>query len=457
MLQQVERILHDTPEVLTYSRRTGLQLGGGLTEPNMGDIFVRLKPQPRRPIEDVMNEVRDKAQMVVPGLDIETAQLMEDLIGDLTAVPQPIEVQIYGDDPSVLLQLAPKVANAIQAVPGVAEIRSGVVIAGDAFDIHVDPLRAGAEGLTADAVTSQINTYLTGTVATQLHNVDRSIDVRVTIPENLRSSPNDIRALRIEAPDGHFVSLSRIADITLLTGLPEITRDNLKPMVAVTGRIVGRDLGTTAAEVQALLEKSDLFPQGTYFQLGGLYHQQQIAFRGLMIVLAAAVALVFFLLLYLYESLKMAIVIIAMPLGAMAAVFMGLWATGVELNISAMMGMTMIVGIVTEIAVFYFSEYELLTRDGMAHDRAVVQAGINRFRPIAMTTIAAILALLPLALGLGQGSAMQQPLAIAIISGLIVQMPLVLLVMPLAFWLWSKAEETHAAEAPVLGAKLPAE
>ncbi len=122
--------------------------------------------------------------------------------------------------------------------------------------------------------------------------------------------------------------LSRVAEITLLTGLPEINRDNLKPMVAVTARIVGRDLGSTAADVQALLDKSGLFPQGTYFQLGGLYHQQQLAFRGLMIVLAAAVALVFFLLLYLYESMKMAIVIIAMPLCALGAVFMGLWAHG---------------------------------------------------------------------------------------------------------------------------------
>jgi multidrug efflux pump subunit AcrB len=156
--------------------------------------------------------------------------------------------------------------------------------------------------------------------------------------------------------------------------------------------------------------------------------------------------------------MKMAIVIIAMPLFALGAVFMGLWATGVELNISAMMGMTMIVGIVTEIAVFYFSEYELLTREGMAHDRAVVQAGVNRFRPIAMTTIAAILALMPLALGLGQGSAMQQPLAIAIISGLIVQMPLVLVVMPLAFWLWSKKGSVQGQEQSLYGAaKLPAE
>ncbi|HEX5279132.1 MAG TPA: efflux RND transporter permease subunit [Micropepsaceae bacterium] len=459
MLRQVELILSQTPEVQSYSRRTGLQLGGGLTEPNTGDIFIRLKPQPRRPIEEVMNDVRTRAQMAVPGLDIETAQLMEDLIGDLTAVPQPIEVQIFGDDPNVLLQVAPKVANAIQAVPGVTEIENGVVIAGDAFDIHVDAVRAGAEGLTPDAVTSQVNTYLTGTVATQLREVDRSIDVRVTIPENLRHTPADIRALRIEAPDGHYVPLSRVADVTLLTGLPEITRDNLKPMVAVTARIVGRDLGTTAADVKALLDKSDLFPAGTYYQLGGLYAQQQIAFRGLMIVLGAAVALVFFLLLYLYESVKTAIVIIAMPLSAMGAVFIGLWATGIELNISAMMGMTMIVGIVTEIAVFYFSEYELLTQEGMSHDRAVLEAGVNRFRPIAMTTIAAILALMPLAIGLGQGSAMQQPLAIAIISGLIVQMPLVLLVMPLAFWLWTRKASTHsAAEVPAFGAaKLPAE
>src|SRR4029077_16971911 len=119
-------------------------------------------------------------------------------------------------------------------------------------------------------------------------------------------------------------------------------------------------------------------------ELGGLYAQQQIAFRGLIGVLIAAFALVFLLLLYLYERLMLAVVIIAMPLGAMAAVFIGLWLTGIELNISAMMGMTMVVGIVTEIAIFYFSEYELLIREGMSHDKAVIQAGVNRFRPIAM-------------------------------------------------------------------------
>jgi CzcA family heavy metal efflux pump len=433
MLNQVEKILRATPEVLTYSRRTGLQLGAGLTESNTGDIFVRLKPAPRRPIEEIMTEIREKVQKTIPALDVETAQLMEDLIGDLTAVPEPIEVKIYGDDPAVLFQIAPKVADAIMAVPGVTEIRNGVVIAGDAFDIRVDPLKAGVEGLTPDLVTQQVNAFLSGTVATQVRNIDRIIDVRVWVPPTQRATPNDIRELRLDAPDGHKVALRRIADVTLLTGQPEITRDNLKPMVAVTARIEGRDLGSTAAEVKALLDKSGLFTQGTYFELGGLYAQQQIAFRGLIAVLIAAFALVFALLVFLYERLMLAILIIVMPLSAMAAVFIGLWLTGIELNISAMMGMTMVVGIVTEIAIFYFSEYELLIREGMPHNVAVIAAGANRLRPIAMTTIAAILALLPLAVGLGQGSDMQKPLAVAIISGLIVQMPLVLLVMPLAF------------------------
>ena len=204
-------------------------------------------------------------------------------------------------------------------------------------------------------------------------------------------------------------------------------------MVAVTARIEGRDLGGTVAEVNALLHRSNLFPAGTYYELGGLYAQQQIAFHGLLAVLAAAFALVFLLLLYLYEQFTFALAIIAMPLLAMPAVFVGLWVTGIELNISAMMGMTMVVGIVTEIAIFYFSEYHYLIRQGVTASAALLQAGLNRLRPITMTTVAAMLALLPLALALGTGSAMQQPLAIAIIAGLVVQIPLVLLVMPVLF------------------------
>jgi CzcA family heavy metal efflux pump len=437
MLQQVEAIVRATPDVQTYSRRTGLQLGGWLSEANIGDLFIKLKPQPRRAIEEVMTDVRQRVLQQVPGLQVETAQLMEDLIGDLTGVPQPIEVKIFGDDPNMLFGIGPKVAAAIEKVPGVTEIRNGVVVAGDALTVHVDPVRSGVEGLDPEQVATQLKAYLAGTVATQLQQLDRSIDVRVWVPQPLRATINDVRSLRLRATDGHPVALERVAQISLVTGQPEITRDNLKPMVAVTARIAGRDLGSTAADVQAILRKSDLFPAGTYYQLGGLFEQQQIAFRGLLAVLGAAVALVFLLLLFLFERFSSALVIILMPIIAMAAVFIGLWLTGTELNISAMMGMTMIVGIVTEIAIFYFSEYYRLIEHGVPRDDALVQAGLNRLRPIAMTTIAAMLALLPLALALGEGASMQQPLAIAIISGLTVQIPLVLLVMPVLFAAWA--------------------
>jgi multidrug efflux pump subunit AcrB len=208
-------------------------------------------------------------------------------------------------------------------------------------------------------------------------------------------------------------------------------------MVAVTGRISGRSMGSVIADVQKVMGTPNLLPKGMYYELGGLYKQQQIAFQGLMAVFVAAVGLVFLLLLFLYESFRMALSILAIPLLAVSAVFVGLWLAGVDLNISAMMGMTMIIGIVTEVAIFYFSEFRDLIRDMPLHP-ALIQAGQNRMRPIAMTTFAAILTLLPLAFAIGQGSAMQQPLAVAIIAGLVVQLPLVLLIMPVLFSLMER-------------------
>lgn len=211
----------------------------------------------------------------------------------------------------------------------------------------------------------------------------------------------------------------------------------------MTGRISGRSMGSVIADIQKVMAQPNMLPKGMYFELGGLYKQQQIAFKGLMAVFVAAIGLVFLLLLFLYESFRIALAILAIPLLAVSAVFIGLWATGIELNISAMMGMTMIIGIVTEVAIFYFSEYRDLIRE-MPFSQALVEAGKNRMRPIAMTTFAAILTLLPLAFAIGQGSAMQQPLAVAIIAGLIVQLPLVLLVMPVLYWLLAGKQDVSA-------------
>ena len=435
LLQQVDTILKATPDVATWSRRTGLSLGGEINEANRGDFFVKLKSGSRRQIFEVMNDLRTRIEMEVPGLNVEMLQLMEDLIGDLTAVPQPIEVKLYGDEPNVLFATAKKVADSISKVSGLVAVRDGINPAGDAFEIRIDRAKAALKGVDPAEATRIASIFLRGQVVTQIPTSLKQINVRVWSPGQFRNTELDLANLPIRAPDGHVFPLQQIASIVAVSGQPQITRENLQHMVAVTGRLEGRDLGSAAAEVTHTLSQPNFLPRSIRYELGGLYQQQQIAFRGLLLVFAAAVGAVFVLLLFLYERFSVAISILIMPLLATCAVFVGLWLTGIELNITAMMGMTMIVGIVTEVAIFVFSEFDDLRAAGMSTLDALIAAGRNRMRPIVMTTIAAILTLLPLALAIGQGTAMQQPLAIAIISGLAVQLPLVLLVMPALYTL----------------------
>jgi len=442
LLRQVESILQETPEVQTYSRRTGLQLGGGVTEANTGDFFVRLKPFPRRGIEDVMDGVREEIETHVPGLQIELLQLMEDLIGDLTSVPQPIEVKLYSDDEATLHTLAPKLADTISKVKGVIEVKPGIIPAGDALNIQVDRVKVGLEGMDPDAVTKALDDFLTGNVTTKIQQGPKLIGVRVWIPRDARETMRNIDNLLLRAPDGHLFPLKRVATLTPLSGQPEIMRDDLKRMVAVTARISGRDLGSTVRDVKRALTRSNVIPNNVLYRFGGLYEQQQIAFRGLTLILFAAIVLVFLLLLFLYESFRVAGAMLLVPIFAVAGVYLGLWLTRTEFNITSRMGMTMIVGIVTEIAIFYYSEF----RDLPPSDDRFILAGINRMRAIFMTAFAAILALLPLALGIGHGSAMQQPLAIAIIAGLVFALPLVLIALPALLVLFKIDIATGAAQ-----------
>lgn len=445
LLHQVEAIIKKTPDVDTWSRRTGAGLGGGLSEANQGDYFIRLKSGKRRPVAEVMDEIRRRVEREVPGLSIEMAQLMEDLIGDLTAVPQPIEIKLFSDNPQQRDALARSVAAKLGKIHGVVGVKNGINPAGNALEIHIDRAKAALEGVDASVITKLVNDYLTGSIATQVATTVKMVGVRVWVPGALRHSMSDLGELSLRAPDGHVFPLERVATLTTVSGQPEIMRENMKRMVAVTGRISGRSLGAVIGDVKTMMAQPGVITGSVYYELGGLYQQQQIAFKGLVRVFAAAVVLVFLLLLFIYESFRLAIAILATSLLSVSAVFIGLWITHVELNITAMMGMTMIIGISTEVAIFYFSEQQDLAK---RQDRraALIGAGQNRMRPIAMTTIAAILTLLPLAFALGQGSEMQQPLAIAIISGLMVQLPLVLFVMPVLFDLMSRREKSVASD-----------
>lgn len=437
LVAQVEQILASTPEVKTWTRRTGTQLGGGLTEANQGDMFVLLKSPEGQGA--AMNRIAAQITAEVPGFQLlDMNQPMQDLIGDLSGSPRPVVVVLSGVDWPSLQTLAPKVAAVLGQVSGLKEINDGLVIAGGSVDIKIDHVKAALEGMTPAAITQQLGQFLSGAVSTQIREGQQMLGVRVWIPTVDRQSLAQIEQLQLRAPDGHLVPLQRVATLTRIDGTAEITRHDLTPAVSVSARIDGRGYGAAIHDVKKALAQPGLLPPGVHYQLAGLYLQQQQAFSGLMGVFIAAALLVFLALLFLYEQFRIALAIMVAPMLAVGGVFTGLWLAGQTLNITALMGMIMIVGIVTEVAVFYFSELMVLRNSTGAVPAPLsipmlIDAGSNRIRPIAMTTLAAILALLPLGLGLGQGSAMQQPLAVAIISGLVIQMPLVLIVMPVVY------------------------
>ncbi|WP_284259447.1 efflux RND transporter permease subunit [Acidocella aquatica] len=442
-IAQVEDILRADPAVDSFSTRIGAGFGGDLNEPNQGDIVVRLTPVGTRPaIDEVMQRLGDQITAQVPGVDTDLHQLMGDEIGDLTGVPQPIEIKLAGSDTGQLDAAAQRVSDAITSIAGVNSVVNGIVPAGDAYDIHVDQVRAAMLGLDPATVAASLNTELAGSVVTMLQLANQQIGVRVQLSPRARHNTDDLAGVLIATPAGRLVPLGQIATFSIEAGQPEITRENLQQIVAVTARIDGRGLGSTIADVKIALGKPGVLGAGVTYTLGGLYQQQQIAFAGLVRVFIAALLAEFVLLLFLYERFALVFSIMGTALLSTTAVFTGLFLTGIELNITALMGMTMIVGIATEMAIFYISEYTLLLKT-MPVREALITASANRLRPIAMTTLAAILTLLPLALDLGQGAGMQQPLAIAIISGLLVQFPLVLLALPVLLWVTRPGDQEN--------------
>lgn len=441
LLGHIETALAKTPEVLTYSRRTGFSLGGDLSETHTGDYFVRLKPMPRRPIAQIMDELHERVGEEVPGLEIEPLQLMEDLLGDLTGRPQPVVVNLFGPDEHQLVGLSERVAGVLGHVRGLSSVESSLSPSGDSLTITVDRAKAQQEGVNAEAIGRQANDLIAGNVATQVVTGQKTVNVRVWTPPGRRGNGEDLLKLPMRAPDGHLFPLGRVATLRAIVGEPQLTRQDLQRVVSVTARS-NRDIGGTVRDVRAALDRPGVLPPSVRYTLGGQYQEQQSAFLASARVAAAGAALVFLLLLVLYERVRVAVAIVLTVMLAIATVFVGLWMTGTELNISSLMGLVMIIGNVTEVAIFYYSEYAALPPETEPH-RRLTDAGRHRLRAITITTLAAVLALLPLAVDFGHTAGLLRPMAIAIIAGLAVQLPLVLLVLPMFLALFGVDAARH--------------
>jgi multidrug efflux pump subunit AcrB len=434
-LQQIEGLLHANPYVYTFSRRTGAGLGGDLKEAYQGDFFVKLVDTRRPPLNQIMDQINGEITAQVPGIQIDPHQLLDDMINDMVGRPQPIVINLSGD-PAALNGTANKVADAIGKVPGIEpdSVNSGVIPAGDALEVQVDPAAAATQGATAADIQDQLTHYLYGTVVTHFLGAVQDVGVRLHLAPAFGTSRiyrDALADVPLRSPSGRVFPLRMVGHVNFVPGQPEIDRDNLEQIAAVTAEIGGgHDLGSTVAAVQRVLRTPGMVPPGISYNIGGEYKQQQLALAGMIKVFTAAAVAEFVLLLFLYSRFWLPLIIIGTAVISAGAVFVGLWITGTLFNITAMMGMVMIVGIGTEMAIFLASEYQALEKEMSPHD-SLARAARDRLRPITMSTVAMVLALLPLGVAIsGSGDQMLQPLAIAIIAGVIVQLPMVLLVMP---------------------------
>ena len=428
LLTKVDEILQSTPEISTFSRRTGTELGFAITESNRGDYAIMLKPNRKRPIEEVISDVRGRVQAEVPGLDVDFIQVLQDLIGDLAGNPDPIEIKIFGENKEEVEKLAEDMAAKLGKIKGLADVKSGVVESGPQIEFVPNDLEIGRRGLTVDQVSNQLNAALLGTVATEIVQGDRQIPVRVRLPKSGRTSLKSIETLGVSTSNG-IVQLRDLGTIKLISGTSQSSREDQRRLLSVSARLEGIDLGTAVHNVQELL-KTVKTPPGITVSLAGQYLSQQDSFRNLTLVLGASVLLVFTVMLFQFRRFEAPIVIlILMPLGMFGAVI-ALWITKTALNVSSFMGVIMLAGIVVKNGILLLDQAQQAFANGATPEQAVIEAGRTRLRPILMTTLTAILGLLPLAFGIGAGAEMQKPLAVAVVGGLLFSTVVTLLLGP---------------------------
>jgi CzcA family heavy metal efflux pump len=432
-VRQVESVLAATPEVAAFSRRTGAELGLFATQPNTGDILVRLKPRSQRDrsAEEVIADLRPKLAETVPGMELEFVQLLQDMIGDLEGAAEPFEVKIFGDDSATLTALAGRVQGELEGIQGLVDL-VGPQQGAPETTWRIDPEAAGRAGLTTEQVQTQLAAAWLGETATDLQLGDRSIPVRVRYPDRDRYDPARLARLTLKTPDGRLVPLSALARPVMATGDGELTRENLRQVALVTARLEERDLGSAATEIQGKLRGVKL-PVGYSVELGGQYESQRQAFRELLLVFGAAAALVLLVLVVEFRAVTPALILLlAAPL-SFGGAFLLLRLAGSELDVSSAMGLILLIGLAVKNGIVMLDYAHRLHAEGQPFVDAVAHAAQVRLRPILMTTLCTLFGLLPLALGLGAGAELQKPLALAVIGGLGLSTLVTLFAVPSAY------------------------
>jgi CzcA family heavy metal efflux pump len=429
MLNEVDKILKNTPEVESFAREIGAQNGFFITEPNTGDYTIKLKNKRVLTTDEVSDVIRKKIEAKLPALRVDFGQLIGDMLGDLISSAQPIEVKIFGNDQDKLKELADQAAKIIESTKGTADVFNGVTIAGPEIIFKPKNDQLAQFGFSPSDLQFQMDSKIEGTVVGNVLAKNKLINIRMF--EGVRnSSANDLKNSPIFLADGTIQPISEFTDINIVKGVAEIDRENLQQMFDVTARLDNRDLGSTLKDIKKKISNEIKLPPGYEIVYGGAYAEQQQAFSDLLIILLLAILLVFTVILFLFRKIKVAIAIIVIAILGITGSFLALFITGTPLNVGSYTGIIMIVGIIGENSIFTYLQYAEARKGNMNKDESIVFSISTRLRPKLMTAFGAIIALLPLAFGMGTGAQMHQPLAISIIGGFIIALPLLLIVLP---------------------------
>jgi len=433
ILLRIEQILRSTPEVETTSRRTGLQLGlVAVTEANSGDFTVKLKSDRKRAIDDIISDIRSRIEGQEPAAKVEFVQLLQDMIGDLTSQPEPIVIKLFSQDGELLNDTGPKVAEAIGKVNGVVDVLNGVenTISGPSVTYQVNPMVAARAGFTGEEVAVDASAILEGEpAATPLVLNDRAYTIRVRFPDENRATLDRMSNTLLVSASGRTATLGSLASVATSAGETEIRRENLQRMVQVTGRLEGVDLGSGITAVKKAVNDLHL-PSSIRLEYGGLYEAQQHSFKDLLLVLLLAVLLLFAILAFEFRTFAAPLAILASALLSTFGGLVALLITRTTFNVASFMGMIMVIGIVAKNGILLLDAEHRFRNSGASLEDAMIQAGRRRLRPIAMTALATVAGMLPLALAIGAGSQMLQPLAITVVGGLLSSMVLSLVFTP---------------------------
>ena len=429
MLRESEKIISTIPEVEAYSRRTGTQMGFFITEPNRGDYLIQLKKKRKKTTTDVINDIRKRIEATQPALRIEFGQVIGDMLGDLTSAIEPVEIKVFGDDNRILQKLSRQISAVINNVKGTADVFDGIVIAGPSISIEPDYTKLAQFGITPANLQNQVQTSLEGNIVGNIIEKEQVNFIRTVYPGSRKISVADLNKLQIFLPGGKLKPITALATVKVNAGDAEIQRQNLQSMGVVTARLDNRDLGSAMKEIQMQIKSKITIPQGYHIEYGGAYADQQQSFKELLMILIAASLMVFGVILFLFKEFKVALTILFISVLGISGSYLALYLTHTPLNVGSYTGLIMIVGIIGENAIFTFLQF----RDSLLQktvDESITYSISTRLRPKLMTALGAIIALSPLAMGIGTGAQLHQPLAIAVIGGFIIALPLLLIVLP---------------------------